>query len=30
MDLWLNLGSAAKMGVTVPDAMVGEAVKVFR
>jgi putative ABC transport system substrate-binding protein len=30
MDLWLNLASAAKMGVSVPDAMVGEAVKVFR
>ena len=28
MDLWLNLGSAKKMGVEVPEAMVGEAQKV--
>ncbi len=30
MDLWLNLTSAGKMGVTVPETMVGEATKVFR
>lgn len=30
MDLWLNLASAGKMGVTIPDAMIAEAVKVIR
>lgn len=30
MDLWLNLASAGKMGMTIPDAMIAEAVKVIR
>jgi putative tryptophan/tyrosine transport system substrate-binding protein len=30
LNLWLNLDSAAKMGVTVPDAIISEAAKVIR
>lgn len=30
MDLWLNLATAGKMGVKIPDAMIAEAVKVIR
>lgn len=30
LNLWLNLDSAGKMGVTVPDAIVSEAAKVIR
>ena len=30
MDLWLNVKSAAKMGVTVPDDVIAEATKVIR